>query len=62
MILLGGGVVLIFLSRKRDSQIRPYRRDGDQSSLDGEAGLDRSSPDGEAGRGRTAQPTADHPG
>ena len=73
MILLGGGVVLIFLSRKRDSQIRPYRRDGDQSSPDGEvsqgrpspdgdAGLNRSSPDGEAGQGRTAQPTADHPG
>ena len=37
MILLGGGVVLIFLSRKRDSQIRPYRRDDDQPSPNGEA-------------------------
>jgi uncharacterized protein (TIRG00374 family) len=51
MILLGGGIVLIFLSRKRDSQIRPYRRDDDQSG-----------PNGEASSGRAAQPTADHPG
>jgi putative heme transporter len=51
MILLGGGIVLIFLTRKRDSQIRPYRRPADQSS-----------PDGETAPGRTAQPTADHPG
>ena len=65
MILLGGGVVLIFLSRKRDSQIRPYRRDGDQSGPDGEDGeatQGRPGPDGEAGQGRPAQPTADHPG
>ena len=65
MILLGGGVVLIFLSRKRDSQIRPYRRVGDQSGPDGEDGeatQGRPGPDGEAGQGRTAQPTADHPG
>ena len=51
MILLGGGIVLIFLTRKRDSQIRPYRR-----------AVDQSSPDGETAPGRTAQPTADHPG
>ena len=51
MILLGGGIVLIFLTRKRDSQIRPYRRPVDQSSRDGE-----TAP------GRAAQPTADHPG
>jgi putative heme transporter len=50
MILLGGGVVLIFLSRKRDSQIRPYQRD------DGQSG-----PNGEASPGRAAQSTADHP-
>jgi len=40
MILLGGGVVLIFLSRKRNSQIRPYRRDDDQPSPNGEATQD----------------------
>src|SRR5262252_8288374 len=46
MILLGGGIVLIFLTRKRDSQIRPYRRP-----------VEQSSPDGENAPGRTAQPT-----
>src|SRR5215471_941199 len=51
MILLGGGIVLIFLTRKRDSQIRPYRRP-----------VDQSSPNGETAPGRTAQPTADRPG
>src|SRR5499427_1281649 len=51
MILLGGGIVLIFLTRKRDSQIRPYRRP-----------VEQSSPDGENAPGRTAQPTGDHPG
>ena len=48
---LGGGVVLIFLSRKRDSQIRPYQRTGDESSPNGEA-----TPRG------AAQRTADRPG
>jgi uncharacterized protein (TIRG00374 family) len=51
MILLGGGIVLIFLTRKRDSKIRPYASDADEAS-----------PNGEAASGRTAQPTADHPG
>jgi hypothetical protein len=51
MILLGGGIVLIFLTRKRDSKIRPYPRDGDEAS-----------PNGEARTGREAQPTVDHPG
>ncbi len=51
MILLGGGIVLIFLTRKRDSQIRPYRRSEEQSSPNGETAPDRA-----------AQPTADHPG
>jgi uncharacterized protein (TIRG00374 family) len=51
MILLGGGIVLIFLTRKQDSQIRPYRRSEDQSSQNGE-----TAP------GRATQPTADHPG
>jgi uncharacterized membrane protein YbhN (UPF0104 family) len=51
MILLGGGIVLIFLTRKRDSQIRPYRRPEEQSSPNGETAPDRA-----------AQPTADHPG
>src|SRR5262252_8100434 len=51
MILLGGGVVLIFLTRKRDSKIRPYAHDG------GEA-----SPNGQARTGREAQPSGDHPG
>lgn len=51
MILLGGGIVLIFLTRKQDSQIRPYSRPEDQSSQNGE-----TAP------GRAAQPTADHPG
>jgi putative heme transporter len=60
MILLGGGIVLIFLSRKRDSQIRPYQRDG-QPSPNGEA-LESGATNGEARPGRTAQPTADHPG
>jgi putative heme transporter len=50
MILFGGGIVLIFLTRKRDSKIRPYRRD------------EQPSPDGGASPDRTAQPTADHPG
>jgi putative heme transporter len=51
MILLGGGIVLIFLTRKRDSKIRPYRREEDEASPNGD-----SSPD------RAAQSTADHPG
>jgi len=51
MILLGGGIVLIFLTRKRDSKIRPYAHDGDEAS-----------PNGEARTGREAQPTGDHPG
>jgi putative heme transporter len=51
MILLGGGIVLIFLSRKRDSQIRPYQRTGDESGPNGE-----TTPRG------AAQPTADRPG
>jgi putative heme transporter len=51
MILLGGGVVLIFLTRKRDSKIRPYRREEDETS-----------PNGDASHDRTAQSTADHPG
>jgi putative heme transporter len=51
MILLGGGIVLIFLTRKRDSQIRPYRRPEEQSSPNGETAPDRAT-----------QPTADHPG
>ena len=51
MILLGGGIVLIFLTRKQDSQIRPYRRPEDQSGQNGE-----TAP------GRATQPTADHPG
>ena len=51
MILLGGGIVLIFLSRKRDSQIRPYPRD--------EGG---TSSNGDAATGHEAQTTADHPG
>ena len=51
MILFGGGIVLIFLTRKRDSQIRPYRRPEDQSSQNGE-----TAP------GRATQPTADHQG
>jgi putative heme transporter len=51
MILLGGWITMIFLSRKRDSQIRPYRRHEEQPG-----------PDGPASSGRTAQPTADHPG
>jgi putative heme transporter len=50
MILLGGGIVLIFLTRKRDSKIRPYRREEDEASPNGD-----SSPD------RAAQSTADHP-
>jgi putative heme transporter len=51
MILLGGGVVLIFLARKRDSKIRPYRREEDEAS-----------PNGDASPGRAAQSAADHPG
>jgi len=51
MILLGGGIVLIFLARKQDSQIRPYGRPEDQSGQNGE-----TAP------GRATQPTADHPG
>ncbi len=51
MILFGGGIVLIFLTRKQASKIRPYRRDGDEAS-----------PNGESRTGREAQPTADHPG
>jgi putative heme transporter len=51
MILLGGWITMIFLSRKQDSKIRPYGRDDDQSG-----------PNGEASPGRAAQPTADHPG
>jgi hypothetical protein len=43
--------VLIFLTRKRDSKIRPYRREEDEASPNGD-----SSPD------RAAQSTADHPG
>jgi len=56
MILLGGGIVLIFLTRKRDSKIRPYRRDGEASPND------EASPNGEASPDRAAQSTADHPG
>ena len=51
MILLGGGIVLIFLTRKQDSKIRPYRRPEDQPGQNGE-----TAP------GRATQPTADHPG
>jgi uncharacterized protein (TIRG00374 family) len=51
MILLGGGIVLIFLARKRDSKIRPYASDADEAG-----------PDGEVSPGRTAQPSVDHPG
>jgi putative heme transporter len=51
MILLGGGVVLIFLTRKRDSKIRPYPREEDEASPNGDARPDRA-----------AQSTADHPG
>jgi uncharacterized membrane protein YbhN (UPF0104 family) len=51
MILLGGGIVLIFLTRKRDSKIRPYRRIAGSTVPNGE-----TTPD------RAAQPTADHPG
>jgi putative heme transporter len=51
MILFGGGIVFIVLTRKRDSKIRPYpRTNGD------------ASPDGEAAPGRATQPSADHPG
>jgi uncharacterized protein (TIRG00374 family) len=50
MILLGGGIVLIFLTRKRDSKIRPYRREEDGASPNGDSGSDRA-----------AQSTADHP-
>src|SRR5579859_6279310 len=38
MILLGGGIVLIFLARKRDSKIRPYAYDADGAGPDGRAG------------------------
>ncbi|HEV3289670.1 MAG TPA: YbhN family protein, partial [Streptosporangiaceae bacterium] len=49
MILFGGGIVFIVLTRKRDSKIRPYpRTNGD------------ASPDGEAASGHASQPTADH--
>jgi uncharacterized membrane protein YbhN (UPF0104 family) len=51
MILFGGGIVFIFLTRKRDRNIRPYPR------VNGDA-----SPDGEAAPGRATQPSADHPG
>jgi putative heme transporter len=51
MILLGGGIVLIFLTRKRDSQIRPYRRPDELSSPNGGTAPDRAT-----------QSTADHPG
>lgn len=51
MILLGGWITMIVLSRKRDSKIRPYRRPDTQSS-----------PNGEASPGQAAKPTADRPG
>ena len=52
MILLGGGIVLVFLSRKRDSRIRPYPR---------EDGRPRAGSNGQATSGRETQ-SADHPG
>jgi hypothetical protein len=78
MILLGGGVVLIFLSRKKDSRIRPYapispqdrqrhRRTGTAGARNGAATADGQAADGQAADGRSpagreTQPADGHPG
>lgn len=52
MILIGGGIILIILTRMRDSRIRQYPRASMKAAR-------RAAPDAAATPGREAQPTAD---
>jgi len=56
MILLGGGIVLIVLTRMRDSHIRRYHRAEEEPATDG-----KGSADGKAAPGREAPSPADRP-